>query len=129
VKEQSTLQLASFFTGLSKPAQETWSQEPDAPGGEEIPSVFALFQNYPNPFNPSTTIRYQLPVPVKVRLVLYNVLGQAVRTLVDADQQAGTYALEWDGVNDNGLRVGSGVYFYRIEAGSFVQNRKMTFLK
>jgi hypothetical protein len=129
VKERSTLTLASFFSGLQKRTTAAWTQEPEPPTDGEIPTTFMLFQNHPNPFNPNTAIRYQVPSPVRVRLVVYNLLGQAIRTLVDEEQAAGTFTAEWDGVNEHGVSVGSGVYVYRLEAGTFVQNRKMMLLK
>ena len=89
-----------------------------------LPSKFELNQNYPNPFNPLTVISYQLPVNIKVELSIYNILGQKVATLVDAHQKTGYHQVEWDA---SGLA--SGLYYYRIEAGTFVQTRKMVYLK
>lgn len=93
------------------------------------PRHFALHQNYPNPFNPSTTIRYELPADARVTLKIYNTLGQIVRTLVDTRQSAGFQQTAWDGLDERGLRVGSGMYLYRLEAGGKVQARKMLMLK
>jgi hypothetical protein len=93
------------------------------------PKQFALFANRPNPFNPATTIAYDLAEPVDVRLVLYDVRGRQVREMVRATQAAGRYAVSWDGRGDGGEYVASGVYFYRLAAGSFVQTRKMVLLK
>ena len=89
------------------------------------PISFKLNQNYPNPFNPGTVISYQLPQAVPVRLDIYNSLGQRVRTLVDEGQEAGVHGLVWDGRDDSGRGLASGVYFYRLEAGSFTESRKM----
>jgi len=94
-----------------------------------IPKVFALFQNYPNPFNATTIISYALPTGAEVKLDIYNVLGQKVRTLVNEYQEAGIKKVEWDGKNEDGQRVASGVYLYNIRAGSFHQTRKMGLLK
>jgi len=94
-----------------------------------LPSVAALHQNYPNPFNPSTEIRFDIPTARDVQLRIYNQLGQTVRTLVDNRMKAGTYALEWDGQDQMGRSVASGVYFYNLEAGDFNQIRKMTLVK
>jgi len=84
-----------------------------------IPSSFSLGQNYPNPFNPSTLIRYQLSAvrgrPSAVTLKVYNVLGQEVRTLVDKKQAPGSHSVIWDGLDNFGQEVGSGIYFYRLE--------------
>ncbi len=89
-----------------------------------IPSTFALHQNYPNPFNPATTITYDLPVRAKVKLVIYNLLGQEVATLVNGEQEPGRYNVKFDA---SGLP--SGVYFYRLEAGKFVDVKKMILIK
>jgi alpha-amylase len=96
-----------------------------------LPTVFALSQNYPNPFNPSTTITYDVPQGknVNVKIVVYNSLGQPVRTLVDERKFAGSYSVVWDGNSDSGTAASSGIYFYKIKAGSFEQTKKMTFLK
>jgi len=91
--------------------------------------VAALHQNYPNPFNPSTEIRFDIPTARDVKLRIYNQLGQTVRTLVDNRMKAGTYSFEWDGSNQTGHGVASGVYFYNLEAGDFRDLRKMTLVK
>ncbi|MCB0313015.1 MAG: T9SS type A sorting domain-containing protein, partial [Calditrichaeota bacterium] len=96
---------------------------------ETVPTRFAVSRNYPNPFNPTTTIDYQLPELSEVRLVVYNVLGQKVRTLVNRQQPAGRYHAMWDARNEAGNPVGSGIYIYRFEAGSFSQVEKMILLK
>lgn len=93
------------------------------------PKEFALYQNFPNPFNPATEIRYDLALSVPVRLTIFNSLGQEVRTLVNEQQSAGTYSIVWDGRNNSGTLVSSGIYIYKISAGSFVRSNKMTVLK
>jgi hypothetical protein len=95
----------------------------------EIPSEFALSQNYPNPFNPTTSIKFQVAQDAKVSLVVYDMLGQRVRTLVDGIQEAGFYTVRWDGSNDFGGKVASGIYIYRLQAGSFVSTMKMNLMK
>ena len=95
----------------------------------EQPRVFAIDQNYPNPFNPSTIIRYQLTKNATVRLTIYNQLGQRVRKLGEAKQAAGTYHVNWDGKNEEGIEMASGIYFYRIDAGEFVESKKMLLLR
>ena len=101
----------------------------------EVPTVFALDQNYPNPFNPTTTIRYALPVQSKVTLKVFNILGQEVMTLIDGDQNLGFYQVVWDGRNEVGSAVASGIYFFRIDAAPangdphFVQIKKMLMIK
>jgi hypothetical protein len=93
------------------------------------PLTFSLDQNAPNPFNPDTRIRYSVPKSAQVHLVIYNLLGQKVRTLVDQVQTAGTYEVIWNGLNVQGQSVSSGIYLYRITAGDFQENKKMTLLK
>jgi hypothetical protein len=88
------------------------------------PKTFLLEQNYPNPFNPSTTIRYQLPVASEVKLEVYDVLGKKIATLVNERQSAGSYQVVW---NASGLS--SGTYFYRLQAGTFVETKKMIMVK
>jgi hypothetical protein len=90
-----------------------------------IPTVFSLSQNYPNPFNPTTTIKYALPKDVKVTIKIYDILGKLVTTLVNGElKKAGYYETTFNGNN-----FASGVYFYRIEAGEFVQSKKMVLVK
>ena len=89
------------------------------------PSSYLLHQNYPNPFNTMTNIRYQLPKASHVKLRIFNILGQEVRRLVDAEQVAGCYTLQWDGKNDAGFPMASGVYLLRMETGNFVQTKKL----
>lgn len=97
--------------------------------GSQIPDEFTLFQNYPNPFNPETTIQYQLATAREVQLKIYNILGQAVRNLIKEQQPAGVHRMVWDGKNDNGRQMPSGVYIYQIKAGDFEQSKKMILLK
>ena len=94
-----------------------------------LPSEFALDQNYPNPFNPSTKIQFAIPASSHVSLKIYNSLGEEVATLVDNVMNAGTYSIEWNGKNHFNSTVASGVYFYRLTAGSFVQTKKMLMIK
>ena len=96
---------------------------------EVLPTEFVLNQNYPNPFNPTTTIRYDIAVSGQVSLIVYNLLGQKVRTLVNGFATQGTYRLQWDGNNDMGQRVSSGVYLYRLESGGKRFTKRMMFLK
>jgi hypothetical protein len=104
----------------------------DDKGTKALPKNFALEQNYPNPFNQSTELKYYVPERAKsafVSLRIYNLLGQRIRTLINENRSAGSYSIIWDGKNDNRQTVSSGVYFYRIEAGNFVQTKKMLLLK
>jgi hypothetical protein len=97
--------------------------------GVALPIEFALDQNYPNPFNPSTTIRFALPSDATVRLSVYDILGREVRSLVNSEMAAGYHQMAWDGKNNKGTNVASGMYIYRIEAGSFISTKKMMLLK
>ena len=94
-----------------------------------LPQNFHLSQNYPNPFNASTQIRYTLSQDAHVRLEIFNVLGQRVKVLVDEFQTAGYRQILWDGRNERGDQVSSGVYLYRIDAGDYNEVRKMSLLK
>ncbi len=96
---------------------------------EKLPKEFFVAQNFPNPFNPETEIGYELPMDAQVSLVVYNLLGQKVKTLVDERQRAGRYNICWGGRDDNGQEVASGVYFYKIQAGDVKVAKKMALLK
>jgi hypothetical protein len=93
------------------------------------PSRFSLEQNYPNPFNPSTVIEYSLPHSSYVELVIFNLLGQKVRVLVDEHQNAGNKRISWDGRTDEGQIVQSGIYFYQLRVGENVSSKKMILIK
>ena len=95
----------------------------------QTPVQFALEQNYPNPFNPVTTINFQLFEKGTVELTIYNLLGEKVRTLLDARRDAGSYSITWNGTNDAGQRVSSGVYFYSLETENSSMMKKMTLVK
>jgi hypothetical protein len=93
------------------------------------PVEFGLSQNYPNPFNPRTTIEYSLPKNGRVRLTVYNLLGQQIRTVLDMDEKKGYHKAAWDGDNDRGLRAASGIYIYRLEFLDKVAVRKLVLVK
>jgi len=93
------------------------------------PQEFALLQNYPNPFNPATRIQYSLEKAVQVSLKVYNLLGFEVATLVNGRQAAGSYSVPFSAINGNNSTLASGVYFYRLEAGSFVSTKKLVLMK
>lgn len=94
-----------------------------------LPSTFVLAQNYPNPFNPTTTIKYNLSEAADVELVIINVLGEQVRTLVSSAQAAGEHSVVWDGRNQSGSQVSSGIYFYKMTADGATETRKMVMMK
>jgi hypothetical protein len=92
----------------------------------KAPVGFRLSQNYPNPFNPNTEIEYVIDQPSHVSIVVYNLLGKEVKTLVNEEKRAGIYQVKWDGMNEAGTSVPSGIYLYRISAGDKSEIRKMT---
>lgn len=119
--------LAKAFNHISGNSEHALSE----PSGdrEALPEEFQINQNYPNPFNPSTTIYYALPQASEVELMIFDVMGRRVRTLMDRRQQAGRYAVTWDGRNEHGEVIASGVYLYQLRAGTFVQTRRMTLMR
>jgi hypothetical protein len=115
-------------------ADEKAALIPVGDGAPSIPVAFELDQNYPNPFNPSTTIRFSLPVQsgggyLPTTLRVYNVLGQMVRTLVDEPMAAGTHEIIWDGKDNHGSQVASGIYFYKLRSGDYEDTKKMVLMK
>jgi hypothetical protein len=96
---------------------------------ETPPSKFVLAQNYPNPFNGGTAFNYDLPRSTRVRLVVYNVAGETIATLVDKEEQPGSYTVAWDGLDREGRRVASGVYFYRLQTGYASMVRKLVLVR
>tara|TARA_A100000164_G_scaffold360143_1_gene373543 strand:- start:350 stop:820 length:471 start_codon:yes stop_codon:yes gene_type:complete len=94
-----------------------------------IPEDFHLFQNFPNPFNPSTVIRYALPKDNFVFLKVIDLMGREVTTLVNSFQTKGNKSIVWNAVNNQGLPVSAGVYFYSIESGEFISTKKMILIK
>jgi hypothetical protein len=96
---------------------------------DNVPGEFALHQNYPNPFNPETQIAFDLPQAGRVELTVYNVLGRRIVTLAGGTFEAGSHSVSWDGRDESGTSVSSGVYFYRLETPSGSVSRKMVLLK
>ncbi len=94
-----------------------------------LPDAFSLSQNYPNPSNPQTVIKYELPEDCHVKLTIYNILGQKVKTLVNQYQNAGYKMVHWNSRDDNGNEVASGVYFYKIETPKYSESKKMVLLR
>ncbi|HNW60449.1 MAG TPA: YCF48-related protein [bacterium] len=135
-KVEAPLQILSLKNGLNGSALPTdLCYQRDAVWVAEladvaaIPHDYALRQNYPNPFNPATCIRFELPKESEVQLVVYNLRGQAIRTLFDGAKKAGYHELVWDGRDQSGLMVASGLYLLRMEAGAFKTVMKMSFIK
>ena len=94
-----------------------------------IPGEFSLHQNYPNPFNPTTTIDYDLPEAQNIQIMIYDILGRKIRTLLNEYQQIGYKSIHWNAKDDYGRQVSAGMYIYTIQAGEFVQTRKMVLMK
>jgi hypothetical protein len=111
---------------LLRPEDVTGVEDPETP---DVPAESFLAQNYPNPFNPATTIRFGLREAAYMRLRIYDAAGRLVRTLVDGHREAKSYQLTWDGRDGMGLELASGIYFYRLTAGDFVETRKMVLLR
>ncbi len=101
----------------------------DEDAAAEVPQVFTLFQNAPNPFNPSTVIGFDLASDMPVRLAVYSAAGQKVRELVSGHMSAGQHSVAWDGRDDTGQPVSSGVYLYCLEAGGRSETRKMLLIR
>ncbi len=94
-----------------------------------IPTSFELEQNFPNPFNPSTKIKYALPTKSQVSIKVYNLLGQEITSLINEERPAGVYEAVWDGRDKSNVEVASGIYFYKLIAGDFVETKKMMLIK
>ncbi len=116
--------------------EDEYTDKAESPGGNNravaVPSAFMLAQNYPNPFNPSTMITYAIPAGgagVRVSIIIYDVAGRMVRDLVDRIESPGFKKVRWDGLDDSGGLVESGVYFYRIKAGDFTESKKMIMVR
>jgi hypothetical protein len=96
---------------------------------EILPTEYGLSQNYPNPFNPSTALAYQLPVETEVEITVFDLSGRHVRTLIDAVVASGTHEIFWNGLDDAGQLVPSGIYWVKMRADEFRQSLKMTLIK
>jgi len=96
---------------------------------ENIPETFSLYQNYPNPFNPTTTIFYDLPIDTDIELAIYDITGRKVKVLVNEFQLKGYKSFKWNGKDNYGKKLGSGLYFYQLQAKNFTKTKKMIMLK
>jgi len=102
----------------------------EIPGSEDSrPTEFTLSQNYPNPFNPDTYIKFELARASHVKIDIFNIVGQKVKTLVDEEMQPGRYVADWDSKDEQGNSVSSGIYFYRMEVDNFSDMKKMLLVK
>ena len=94
-----------------------------------VPMAYTFYQNYPNPFNPTTTLSYELPKDSFVDVTIYDMLGNVVYNLVNTNQSSGYKSIQWDATNNQGEPVSAGVYLYKIQAGNFVDTKKMILVK
>jgi hypothetical protein len=116
-----TILGATFFTFFSLAIASE--------GTPLTPDHFQLGQNYPNPFNPTTQIDFSVPARSNVVIKVYNILGQEIRTLVNGQFSKGVYTVEWDGANNRGVKVASGVYIYKLEAAGLSADSRQTFVE
>jgi hypothetical protein len=128
--ENGTIDLKDFQINNYKPSQASRSFRIQSTN-ELLITRYELLQNYPNPFNPTTTIKYRLAnnQPEQTELSLFNSAGQLIRTLVEAEQDNGEYTVIWNGLNNAGQEVASGVYFYQLKCGDFIETRKLLKMK
>ncbi len=115
--------------GVLKVLVPTLDADDDNPSEELLPQQFQLAQNYPNPFNPTTTIKYYVASKGIVNLSVYNILGQRVKTLVNGQMDIGWQEAQWNGRDESGNSVASGIYFYKMSAGDYVDTKKMLLMK
>ena len=113
--------------GIELPKSDHFAEDMEQP--EAKPKQFALFQNYPNPFNPETMIRFQIPQADHVTVKIFNTLGAEIRKVVNEQYQAGDYSIIWDGRDNSGKAVSSGTYIYQIQAGQFVDVKRMVLIR
>ncbi|MBM3241204.1 T9SS type A sorting domain-containing protein [Candidatus Poribacteria bacterium] len=133
IRECYCMQIKLAKVKPGETVRRDFLMKPECCGQEEV-DVFELLDNYPEPSNPETWIPYKLPEDAEVTIRIYSATGQLVRTLNPGRQTAGAYidknkAAYWDGRNDEGSKVASGVYFYTLQAGKYTATRKMTLLK
>jgi PKD repeat protein len=128
--ENGTIDLKDFQINNNKPSQASRSFRIQSTN-ELLITRYELLQNYPNPFNPTTTIKYRLAnnQPEQTVLNLFNSAGQLIRTMVEAEQDNGEYTVIWNGLNNSGQEVASGVYFYQLKCGDFIETRKLLKMK
>jgi hypothetical protein len=123
----SISQISLIYDWISQGAQENNLQLNERKKTKEY--SFYLIKNYPNPFNPLTTLKYDLPEDSFVQITVYDMLGNVVNNLVNKNQNSGSKSVQWDATNNQGEPVSAGIYLYTIQAGEFVQTKKMVLLK
>jgi len=128
-EDRSDVRIVGFQTAGADWDVETQVSYANPVGASSVPSVTRLVGNVPNPFNPTTGIQFSLSEPGLVSLEVYNVSGRRVRTLLREHTSAGSHEVTWDGRDDSGASVSSGVYFYRLVAGEFSEAKRMTLLR
>ena len=121
LKNGYTTALTKFTPSLVTDIDENYN--------DILPISFTLYQNYPNPFNPTTSIEFDIPISTEVNISIYNSLGQTVATLTDDQLSAGSYSIEWDGMNDNNNPVSSGIYFYKLTSEVYTDTKRMILLR
>jgi hypothetical protein len=122
-------QKKEFSRAFRVVAGRTEYVEKQSNGIPVIPLEYSLSQNFPNPFNPVTTIQYSLANSGTVNLEIFNILGQKVRTMVNGPQRIGEYSVTWDGKDNHGILLSTGIYYYQIQANTYRSVKKMTFIK
>jgi hypothetical protein len=113
-----------YYSSYLRKASLVWYDILNTARGDEPPLQYFLSQNYPNPFNPSTTIPYSIPIAGRVKISIYDVLGNTISTLIDENKPAGEYWIYWNSDNQS-----SGTYFYRIQSGRFSDTKKMILMR
>ena len=135
VPEEGALAILSRYPIVHMPYDQKRAMLGDAPTavheleGAALPTDYAVSDAAPNPFNPETSINFSLPWDAPIRVEIFNAQGQKVRTLLDDRMNAGEFRISWDGRDDSGMQVGSGMYIYRIQAPNLNVTRKVTLLK
>ncbi len=138
--DEISFTIFSAVAYVGGPDNNTWTSNGDSwevdlqsslglDNEHQLPSEYVLQRNFPNPFNPTTVIRYEIPEQSRVVMTILDILGRRIATLDNSIQDAGYKSVVWDGSNELGKQVASGVYLYRIEAGEFTQTRKMILMR
>ena len=129
VLDESTVNITNIVVSGPKGNVANVSSNVTSAAIKLVPGVFALHQNYPNPFNPITEIQFDIPEATVVNISIFNLMGQKVKTLTNEQTLPGYHVVKWDGTNDKGMSVSTGMYFYTLQTGTHSAMRKMLFLK